>query len=88
MCDGGSLPWKYLEPFPDGQISDDLDEYKLNTMKYNAWQVCEKIALIRTDDAPGPGRRMPFTTLLKENIFFSGTKISINIFTRKARNHR
>ena len=58
MCDGGSLPWKYLEPFQIGQIPDDLDEYKLtvdNTMKHNACQVYE-VVVFRIDDVPAPDK--------------------------------
>ena len=81
MCDGGSLKWKHFEPFPDGQIADDLDKYicKLtvdNTMTHNAWQVCEEI-VSRIDDSPGPGRSdflKTFTPPSKRTCFFLGSR--------------
>ena len=95
MCDGGSLPWKYFEPFgPDQNIADvSLDECIKcvvdETMKRNAWKVCEE-AVLRIDDAPGPGRHdflKAFTTPSKDVMFFSD-KDYLNEYVHKTKSQK
>jgi hypothetical protein len=94
LCDGGPLPWQYVEPFPDGNVENvTLEEYKEQVeeaMKQNAGKVCDEV-VIRIDDAPGPGCKdflKAFKTPSENEMFFSDKDYMNNYIHKPKRQKR
>ena len=67
ICDGAGLDWEHKKLYNDKTIEvikkmsiDELKEYEMKRMEYNAYHVCDEVTSC-IDGAPGPGG---FLTLL------------------------
>ena len=78
ICDGGALEWEHRKLLDQKTIedlrqmsSDELADYELKRMTYNAYKVCEEVAS-RIDGAPGPsGFLKGFKAYKNNELFFS-----------------
>ena len=72
ICDGAALDWEHKKCVDNKLIEkikkmsiDELKEYELKRMEYNAYHVCEEVAA-RIDGAPGPGGLLKAYTSVKK----------------------
>ena len=78
ICDGVALEWEHRKLLDQQTIedlrqmsSDELADYELKRMTYNAYKVCEEVAS-RIDGAPGPsGFLKGFRACKNDVLFFS-----------------
>ena len=77
ICDGAALDWEHKKCFGDKCIEtvkkmsiDELKEYELKRMEYNAYHVCDEVAAC-IDGAPGPGGFIKaYRAVKKRDLFF------------------
>eukprot|EP00794_Sanderia_malayensis_P002367 gene2368-2728_t len=77
ICDGAGLDWEYKKLYNEKTIKvvkkmsiDELREYELKRMEYNAYHVCDEVTS-RIDGAPGPGGFLKsYRAVKKKDLFF------------------